>query len=173
MTKSALASLTLSGCLAVVTAGVWWGRMAQSESAGKVLFSEDPWKHVSKVYPLPEPPPPAGGLTAQALDAVVNANPFSATRRYVPPPVTGTGTPGDGQAGLPARPQLVFKGRINMGSRQRAIVEDAAAKKTYFLEVGQEVAGLKVLDITETQVLLSDPKTREEVALLLTSPGKP
>jgi hypothetical protein len=70
-----------------------------------------------------------------------------------------------------ASPKFVYKGRINVGSRQRAILEDAAARKTYFLEVGQAVAGFKVLDIAENRVVLSDPQTNQEVVVSLSPPS--
>ena len=60
-----------------------------------------------------------------------------------------------------------------MGAVRRAIVEDAANKKTYFLQVGQEVAGFKVLDIDESQVILSDLNTQKQMVVsrsLATSP---
>ena len=66
-------------------------------------------------------------------------------------------------------PQFIYKGRINLGKKQRAVIEETTAKKTYFLEVGQAVAGFKVLDIQEKQVILSDPQTSKEVAVSLAS----
>lgn len=172
--KPSTTSALLSGCLLVITLGGWWWRLAGPgrRANGPALVHES-WQQVTSVYPMPEPPPGAGARPAPAFDAVVEANPFSPTRKYVAPPTAGDGQSGTEQPGPAPKSQFVYKGRINLGNRQRAIVEDVTTKKTHFLEVGQEVAGLKVLDITETQVLLSDARTREEIVLLLTAPGKP
>ena len=56
-----------------------------------------------------------------------------------------------------------------MGNQQRAIVEEGASHKTYFLQVGQTVAGFKVLDIGQKQVVLSNLATQEELVVSLAS----
>ena len=113
-------------------------------------------------------------LSGEVVDTVLSANPFSAQRRAVSTDVGNSQqADGRGEAAVIARtPQFIYKGRINLGKRQRAVVEETTAKKTYFLEVGQEVAGLKVLDIAENRVVLSDVHTSKEVeASLISSSG--
>ena len=145
-------------------AWLWRDGVLENDHAGK---STEPWQQVRTRYPMPEAfhlePEPSTAL----LQAVVQANPFSAERRAAkltlsddksaPPPPAA-----------PPKPQFIFKGRVVMGALQRAIVEDTTTKKTYFLQVGQEVAGFKVLDIQESRVILSDLKTNEELTLSLT-----
>ena len=106
----------------------------------------------------------------ETVEAVVQANPFSPQRRFVPPPTTG------GSAGAASPPidkaQFLYKGQISVGKRQRAIMENTTTRKTHFLEVGQEVAGFKVLDIAQNQVVLSDLQLHEDVVVpLVTSAG--
>jgi hypothetical protein len=60
-----------------------------------------------------------------------------------------------------------------MGTKQRAVLQDVTSQKTYFLQLGQEVAGFKVLDIAENRVLLSDPHTQEEVVVPITTKPSP
>ena len=121
--------------------------------------------------PMQEPPM----LSQEMADAVVRADPFSPQRRLVPPPATGgTGDrEGSGDGGQPPQPAFTYKGRVHLGQRQRAIVEETTTRKTYFLEVGQEVAGFKVLDIAENQVVLSNLHTHEEVVVSLTTTALP
>ena len=111
----------------------------------------------------------APSLSSEALQSFIQANPFSPQRRYVPPPQKAKSL----ESPEPQKPVLQFKGRIQLGKRQRAVLKDVTAGKTHFLEVGQEVAGYKVLDIAEDRVLLSDLQTDEEVALFLTPEASP
>ncbi len=157
-------AVALVAWLGVGGAWMWRDTVLERDRAAK---STEPWQQVRTRYPMPEAfhlePEPSTAL----LQAVVQANPFSSERRAAklslsddqsapPPPV------------VPPKPQFIFKGRVIMGAVQRAIVEDNTIKKTYFLQVGQEVAGFKVLDIQETRVILSDLKTNEELTLSLT-----
>jgi len=112
------------------------------------------------------------GLTQEALSGLVEANPFSPQRRYVPEPATARTAPSP-SADVEEQVMLRFKGLIQLGANQRAIVENVGAKKTHFLEVGQEVAGYKLLDITESQLLLSDVNAGEEVTLFRAAESAP
>ena len=113
-------------------------------------------------------------FSKEMADAMVRANPFSSQRRAIPQPPEGATGGREGQAGSPAaQPRFSYKGRIQLGARQRAILEDTTGHKTYFLEVGQEVTGFKVLDIAENQVVLSNEQTQEELVVPLTSTALP
>ena len=163
----------LAACLAVIAAGAWQWQLSVARSARAELKTE-PWEQVKTQYPMPAEPAQTSALSADVVESVVAANPFSAQRKAAATASEGTGGEAAlGQLAEPPAPQLLFKGRINVGSRQRAIVEDTTAKKTYFLELGQAVAGFKVLDIGETQVVLSDPKSHENVIVPLASKGGP
>lgn len=125
---------------------------------------------------MPQTAVPRSPVTSNTLEAVVLANPFSSKRRAAPVPSDSSEIPADAAPGTPdAKPQptFVYKGRIALGDRSRAIVEDRTTQKTYFVEVGQEVAGFKVLDMTENRVVLSDLQTRQEVVVSLTSSSPP
>ena len=150
---------------AMVGAWRWQQAIAQQQSIGTVAES---WQHVQERFPMPEESKPSPELPTAMLQEVIRANPFAAQRRQVPQP--GPGSPGGGSAapGQPALPQFVYKGRITMGAGQRAVIEEIVTKKTYFLQIGQEVAGFKVLDISETQVVLSQPGIQESLTLRLT-----
>ena len=111
--------------------------------------------------------PPQPLLSTETVEALVRANPFSPQRRLKPPPSGGETGGGSGEPVAAPKPKFFFKGRIDLGKRQRAIVEDTTSHKTYFLEVGQEVAGFKVLDIAENRVVLSDLQTKQEVVVSL------
>lgn len=157
----------MTACLlAVLTGGLWQWQQQVRRTLPPVLATE-PWQQVREQYPAPHEFAYAGELPEAFLKGFIRANPFSPQRRKVPE------TPGAGGDAVPAAsapppPQFIFKGRVLMGTKQRAVLEDAAAKKTYFLQVGQEVAGFKVLDIAETQVVLSTPNSEEPLLLRLT-----
>lgn len=57
----------------------------------------------------------------------------------------------------PMESQLHFRGRVVMGQRQVAVIEVESSHETLFVGVGQEVDGLKVIDIAEDRVVLSKP----------------
>lgn len=169
---SVAASAAAAAGLAAVLVLTWQWRagVVRTERAAP---DRESWAGIQDEFPLPGDSRPAiTGLPPAAVESTTAANPFSPQRRTVPDTAGG----GEGQTGstgtqAPAGPQLTFKGRILVGPRQRAVVEDLTAKKTHFLEVGQEVAGFKVLDIAEAQVLLSDPRTGSEVVLTLKQPA--
>ena len=163
-------SVGLAIILAMLALGTWrWqGRVAHLQQHDEASASES-WEHVQHDYPMVPDAPEASTLSGELAEKVVQANPFSPKRRFVPS-ATGGGTENGGRAIEPATPVFTYKGRINVGQRQRAIMEETESGKTYFLEVGQEVAGFKVLDIAENRVVLSDLQTNEEVVVSLISP---
>jgi hypothetical protein len=163
MNRSSWDAIGTAACLVALGAGlVWWrGRLLEDRAKPP----KESWAHVRERFPIPEPVPTASELSPTLLEALVRANPFSPERRKVEP-VAATAA---AAAPTPAA-RFVFKGRVVLGAKQRAIVEEQTSKKTYFLQVGQEVAGFKVLDIVENRVLLSDTQSNEEVTLSLTQP---
>ena len=162
----------LAACLGVIAVGAWQWQLSVARSARAELKTQ-PWEQVKAQHPLPPEPSQPSALSADVVESVLAANPFSPQRKAVAAAAGGPGEEAAGQPAQPPAPELVFKGRINVGSKQRAIIEDTRAKKTYFLELGQAVAGFKVLDIGETQVVLSDPQTHENVIVPLASKGGP
>ena len=175
--RAASSAPALAACLAVIAAGAWqWQRSVFRVARTQEHLTMEAWEQVKTQYPLPAEPSPAPVISAELFDAVVGANPFSPQRRA---PAGAAGGPGGGGLGggggtvEPPAPKFVYKGRINVGSSRRAIVEDTTAHKTYFLEVGQEVAGFKVLDIAEKQVVLSDSQSQQELVLSLASKSGP
>ena len=167
---SSRSSVALAVSLSVLAVGSWcWQRGIVRAHAVEV--TSDSWDRVKTEYPIFENLPEAQSLSSEKVDAVIRANPFSPKRRLAPPPSGGDSQTGGGTSSEPATPKFIYKGRVNLGNRQRAIVEETTAHKTYFLEVGQEVAGFKVLDIAENRVVLSDPQTNKEVVVSLASTG--
>ena len=167
-------AITLAACLAVLTVGTWWWQNAVFRTKPIEVKGES-WGHVKEAYPIPGAAPESPILSPGMVEAVVHANPFSPERRLNPPSSTGGAEAGgaSGESGEAPRPKFLYKGQVKLGKRPRAIVEEAATHKTYFLEVGQEVSGFKVLDIAENRVVLSDPQTHEEVVVSLTSSAGP
>ena len=160
--------------LALVTAASWqWQQQVARSARAQDRLTMDPWEQVKSQYALPADPGASPVISAELFEAVVSANPFSPERRTPAAGAAGPGTGTPGHAVEPPAPKFAFRGRINVGSHKRAIVEDLAGHKTYFLEVGQEVAGFKVLDIAETQVVLSDAQSHEAVILSLASTSGP
>ena len=162
---SAAPSVALAVSLVAVMMMVWNWRAAVSHRQDKGVKPES-WVHVKKKYPLLPELAGTFALSPELVDRVVRANPFSASRRRVQEAETVQSV----APSAPPPPRFIYKGRVQLGTRERAVVEETTAGKTYFLEVGQEVAGFKVLDIAENQVVLSDPQTNEEVAVFLASP---
>lgn len=156
--------------LAVATAVValaTWRWQASIVRAQPTQAIEDAWEQVKEAYPLPQDAAPRASFSAEMADALVRANPFSPQRRFVPPPPTQRI---GGQLTEPLQPAaFIYKGQISVGKRQRAILENTATQKTHFLEVGQEVAGFKLLDIAQTQVVVSNLHTHEDVVVPLVS----
>jgi hypothetical protein len=164
-------SVVFAASLVVITAGTWWWR-AHVFRGQQAEVTGGSWEHVKNEYPLSSETPEPPKLSPEMVEAVVRANPFSPDRRLLPSPTNGE-PEGEGGVSEPVKPKFVYKGRIDLGKRQRAIVEDTTTHKTHFLEVGQEVTGFKVLDISESQVVLSDLNTSENVVLSLTSRASP
>lgn len=152
--------------------GAWWWRVSLSDAA-MIELPVQSWKAAESRYPMPEEVPMKDELTQKVLSELVEANPFSPQRRHVPPPAaTVRAVPTPSEA-VEEQVMLRFKGLIQLGTRQRAIIENSGEGKTHFLEVGQGVAGYKLLDIAESQVLLSDVNTGEEVTLFRASESAP
>ncbi len=167
----AQAGLLVAGSVAVLLASwVWRGAIVRTPAP---QAPKEPWQHVRDQFPLPKDPEDPQRLSKEAVETVVQANPFSPDRGKQPiVPGGPDGSEATGEA-VVETPTFAYKGRISLGQRQRAILEHLQTKKTHFLEVGQEVAGFKLLDIQETRVILSDPKSHEELIVSLTSKGKP
>ena len=165
-------SAALTVVVGLLAGGAWWWRFSllhaqQPETKG------EPWAHVEEQFPMPQKPTDVPKLSPETSEALISANPFSPKRRSVPAQSEG-GKGGEAAEVIePPKPKFVYKGLITLGTRSRAIVEDVVAHKTYFLEVGQEVVGFKVLDIAENRVVLSDPQTHEEVVVTVTSKTSP
>ena len=156
--------------MGVLTAAVWWWQHRVIHARlGEV--KDEAWGRVKEVYPLPLESATPMPVSAGTVEAIIHANPFSQKRRAVSPPsgAERSGETGEGASEAPPKPQFIYMGRINVGSHQRGIIQDTVGHKTYFLEVGQEVAGFKVLDIAENRVLLSDLTTHEEVVVAVSS----
>lgn len=164
--------LIASTMLAVTAIGSWWWRRTVFH-ARAVAMKEEPWQRVKEQYPEPADPAQRPALSPETIDAVVHANPFDATRRLIPATEGAGMGEGPGEPAAPNAPQFVYKGLVTLGAKRRGIVEDTTTRKTYFLEVGQEVTGFKVLDIAENRVLLSDLKTHEEVVVSMSEKKSP
>jgi hypothetical protein len=162
----------LAACLAVLAVGAWQWQLSVLRSARGELKGET-WEQAKTQHPMPPEPIQTPALSADVVEAVTAAQPFSPQRRATAGSPDGGGGPVAVEPAKPPAPKFLYKGRINVGTRQRAIIEDTTAKKTYFLELGQAVAGFKVLDMAETQVVLSDPQTHENVIVPLASKGGP
>ena len=167
--------------LAVVFTGVslaaWQWQHTLHQRQPSTVVTEH-WEQVRELFPAPEPFRIPSDTAPETLQGIVRANPFSRERRHIPPPTTEASV---NKPAEPLPPQFVFKGRVVMGTKQRGILEDRQHNKTYFVQVGQEVVGLTVVEIAEDHIVLSDVKTNEQVSISLASktasesgpPGKP
>ena len=164
--------LAASIMLAIAAIGTWWWRSTVFHTHVTAV-KEEPWQHVKEQYPEPADAAQLPALSPETIDAVVHANPFDATRRSVPATEGGGANAGPAEPAPPSKPQFVYKGLVTLGTKRRGIVEDTTIHKTYFLEVGQEVTGFKVLDIAENRVLLSNLKTNEEVVVSVSEKKSP
>jgi hypothetical protein len=129
---------------------------------------QEPWEHVRERFPMEESIKPASTVSEAWLQVVTHANPFSSKRREVATPTQPDALQLSTSAPPPPPPALfLYKGRVQMGSKQRAVLEDAAGKKTYFAEVGQTVAGHEVLEIDDERVVLLSQQTGETLTVAL------
>lgn len=162
-------AIILAVAAVAMAVGTWQWRQ-RALRITKPPSGEESWQHVQARYPIPVAPAESVEIPEALLQGIIKANPFSPERRraHQPPEESSDAATREPE---PIPPKLLYKGHVAMGNKQRAIVEDTNTKKTYFLQVGQEVAGCKVLDISERQVLLSDPQSPEPVALTLTPKG--
>ena len=168
-------SVVLTVLLAMMALGAWWWQTSILDMK-RIEVRGEPWQRVKEAYPMPQESPAPPTLSTETVDALLQANPFSPQRRPLPAHGSEGEHPGGTEGAsseVPPIPHFVYKGRIDVGKRQRAIVEDTTTHKTYFLEEGQEVAGFKVLDIAENRVVLSNLRTGEEVVASLSSGAKP
>lgn len=122
-------------------------------------------QELSERFPMPPPFVLPSEEASALLRVAVEAAPFSPERHYVPEPETSAAAGGAGSVAAALPPIFVYKGQIVMGAVKRAVLEDSRAGKTHFLQVGQEVAGFKVLDIDENRVVLSDLKTQDSMTV--------
>lgn len=166
------ALIALAALLALLLAGTLLWKLRVTGTRPAAVGAES-WEQVKEAYPALEEAQPPEPLSREVIDAVVEANPFAPQRRQAPAAPGLDEPPSGTPEGAPTGPRFQYRGRVNLGTRQRAILEDRASKKTAFVEVGQEVAGFKVLDIQESQVVLSDPKTNEAVVVPRTSTASP
>ena len=72
----------------------------------------------------------------------------------------------------PAEATLRFRGRVVLGGRQMAVIESTDAHETFFVGVGQEIQGLKVVDITEERVIVSKTPD-QQITLRLADESRP
>ena len=175
MRISSGSSVGLAAVLVVITAMTLWWQIGVFHARAKPSgVTDDAGDEVKEAYPLPHDRTRSPTFSRAMADRVVQANPFSPQRRAVPPTSGGGSEEGAGPTIEPPRPKFIFKGQITVGKQLRGIVEDANTGKTLFLEVGQEVAGFKVLDISQRQVVLWDASTQEElvVTLPISAPSK-
>ena len=166
------ATLAAAGTLVVVAGFIGSWRLSIRHEPKNGLPKES-WERVKEEYPLPDEQVSDVVVPTETFTDFLTANPFSPERRQLPPSSDQAAGPGSGEPVPPPAPKFIYKGRMQLGLRQRAILEDLSIGKTYFLEVGQGVANFKVLDIDEKRVLLSDPQTHEEVTVSLTSTAGP
>ena len=160
-------SVILAVLVSCAAASAWWWQQRVARTAGEISVKGESWHRVKEEYPLPQESAETAILPKDVLEAIVKANPFSQKRRVAPPPESEEANGSSAGPAAPPAPKFAYKGGVNLGKRQRAIVEDIANHKTYFLEVGQEVAGFKVLDIDDKRVLLSDLRAKTELEVLL------
>ena len=168
-------SVALILTLVLGLAGTWWWQQSIVSLKHDEVHPVS-WEQVKTDYPIPTESSEPAKLSPETAQAIVRMNPFSPKRHLgaptpagtsAPPDLSGTGAQDAGQV------KFAYRGRINLGNRQRAIVEDTTVHKTYFLEVGQEVAGFKVLDIAENRVVLPNLQTNEELMVSLASTASP
>jgi len=161
-------TMVMTVLLTFLAAGAWKWRTAVRDQGSPPVITES-WQHVEQDFPMPTAMLQPSDTSREALEALVKADPFSQQRRQSASAAEAGQAPGSRPPVQKPAAQFVYKGRILMGTRQRAVVEDLTSKKTHFLEIGQEIEGFKVLDITETQVVLSKPNSQDSLVLSLTA----
>ena len=64
-------------------------------------------------------------------------------------------------------PVFLYKGKISAGSRLMVIIKQTRSGETFMVSSGESIDGYKVLDITDTEVILSK-KGEEDIVLKTT-----
>lgn len=149
----------------------WWWKAQVLMQTGMLAGRDEPSDQIRADFPLPPDALEPARIPDGMLEGIVRANPFDIERRKK---ALDAASPAGAPRAVvePPQPQFIYKGRVNLGARQRAILEDTTSRKTHFLEVGQEVAGCKLLDIQETQVVLSTLNSNEQVVVTLAATGR-
>lgn len=154
--------IVMATCIVLVAATTWWWQANLPSTESRT--ERGLWREAKKRYPTPASVEFVS-LSPEMLQGIITGNPFSPDRGRVTPQ-GGSSENVTQQIPKPVEPKepvFIYKGSVKLGARLRAIVEDVEIGKTHFLEVGQEVAGYKVLDIAENRVVLSHPKTQENI----------
>lgn len=162
---SADQTTALAVFLSVIAIGAWGWQKTVADSHSLEVKPEA-WEQVKKHFPIPEELGATPKIASQSLEQIITANPFSPMRRQKP---TESSTDVSQKVPEPPKAKLIYKGRVVLGNRQRAILEDETTRKTHFLEIGQIVSGFKLLDIAEDQVIVSEESTGQSTILTLTS----
>lgn len=161
-------AIATSMVLAGLALGAWVWQDHVRQTQPKPVVTE-PWQQITQQLPMPTALDAPSTVTTESLQAVVKANPFSPLRRLAPKSAAS-------EAAAPVKPPtpvFAYKGRVVMGTKQRGILEDAQQKKTFFVQVGQDVAGFHVEDIAEDHVVLVNLQTKETVNVPLASKTAP
>jgi len=160
-------SIVAAVCWVVLAVGALvWSRSAPHRRDHPAV--EEPWEHVRERFPLQESLKAVPEVSEAWLAAVMRANPFSSKRRDA----AAASVPNPSQPPPPPPPPpalFMYKGRVQMGSKERAVLEDATSKKTYFVEPSQKIAGFEVLEILEDRVVLSNLQTGEALTVQLSA----
>lgn len=93
-------------------------------------------------------------------------DPFSPARVPSPSPEAGNEGQPTGFPPAPPKPQWLYKGAMTLGGQRRAVIEDVKSGDTKFVQVGDALGELKVLDIIEDRVVLSNPNRPQEQRVL-------
>ena len=124
--------------------------------------------HAARAGPRVTPP------TLLSLQAIVAANVFSAERkapstRYTPPELAVTKPappPQRPKPAPPAAPRIRFFGTVIGPGGATAVIEaDSTVEGAEIYRIGDRVAGSRLIDISETAVMLDGPSGRQVLRL--------
>src|SRR3989338_11156518 len=114
------APIVLAAVLSLIMLTTWRWHTVVFQTKPASISSDEAWENIKDAYPMPNDIQQVSKISTDSVEALVDANPFSQKRHSVSPTGGAEGEKNGGATTEPGTPVLIYRGRINLGKRQRA-----------------------------------------------------